>query len=173
MRHTFESHSNEPNFKFACNIMFSNFHEVLLHHFTFISISEGQGHEILTDTGPVQGEPLPDIQAADNIMGDSELACTNICHFSYHDKLQRSAALFLLTLKEKYKLTQTALNFAVGQVQCMVNFALEDLKESMQLSDDESVLNFDPFEDLKSEHMQTKFFKENFGLVVRMSEHNL
>ena len=94
--------------------------------------------------------------------------------------LQRSAALFLLTLKEKYKLPQTAVDFSVGQVQHMVMYALEDMKAAMQqyavntnttlsgLSDimDTSI---DPFKDLHTENKQTKFFKEHFHLVVSPS----
>ena len=55
-----------------------------------------------------------------------------------------------------YKLTQTAVNFAVGQVQCMVNFALEDIKNSVQRPSNDELgclsLNIDPFEDLHSEY---------------------
>lgn len=119
-------------------------------------------------SGTVQ-EAAVEIQPADYHMHvDSEqLAGASVSHV---DNLRRSAALFLLTLKEKYKLTQTALNFAVGQVQYMVNFALEDC---LQLASTQELpgglsFNIDPFEDLKTEYMQTKFFKENFGLVVRM-----
>ena len=95
------------------------------------------------------------------------------------DRLQRSAALFLLTLKEKYEITQSALNFAVGQVQQMVAFAVEDTRISMkehlfphlQAADIsvEVMDNFDvpdPFDILQTEHMQTKYYKEYFDLVV-------
>ena len=62
----------------------------------------------------------------------------------------------------------------LGQVQCMVNFALEDMKNSVQRSSNDELgclsLNIDPFEDLHSEYMQTKYFKENFGLVVTITQ---
>lgn len=95
-----------------------------------------------------------------------------------HYRLHRSAGLFLLTLREKYKLTQTAVDFAMGQVQHMVKFALEDMKEAVQhgavssgIELPEGIIDamdtsVNPFEDLLTEHMQTKFFKDNFDLVV-------
>ena len=39
------------------------------------------------------------------------------------DNLHKSAALFLLTLKERYQLTQAAMDFSIGQVQNMLQYA--------------------------------------------------
>ena len=46
--------------------------------------------------------------------------------------LQRSAVLFLLTLKENYEIIRSALNFAVGQVQQVVAFTVEDIQTSIK-----------------------------------------
>ena len=56
--------------------------------------------------------------------------------------LQRTAALFLLTLKEKHRLTQSAVDFAVGSVKQMMTLAYEgskqSVKEALQSSQDTS-----------------------------------
>ena len=79
-------------------------------------------------------------------------------------------ALFLLTLKEKYLLTQKAVDFAVGQAQHMLSFAKEDLKDSVLMGLQEHSLAagssmpdvsryFEisvPFGNLSTEYMQTK-----------------
>ena len=110
-----------------------------------------------------------------------------INHQVYEDTintLERSAALFLLSLKERYEITQTALDFAVSQVQQMVLFAVEDVKELFQttllpslqaggsqveLADiDECFQAPNPFSNLQSEHMQTKYYRENLVRVGSM-----
>ena len=40
-------------------------------------------------------------------------------------KLERSAALFLISLKKCFEITQGALNFTVSQVHQMIEFAVE------------------------------------------------
>lgn len=45
------------------------------------------------------------------------------------DRLQRSAALLLLTAKECYQLIQSALDFIVHQIQQMISFAVDDIDE--------------------------------------------
>lgn len=48
---------------------------------------------------------------------------------SNENRLERSAAFFLISLKERYEITQSALDFAVFQVQQMVAYAVKDIKE--------------------------------------------
>ena len=55
----------------------------------------------------------------DTIDAVEQVSATSEHHLEV-DKLKRSAALFLLSLKERYQIIQTALDFAVGQVQQMV-----------------------------------------------------
>ena len=90
------------------------------------------------------------------------------------NRLERAAALFLLCFKERYQITQTALDFAMKQVQQMVGFAIEDVQQAVELqlpSINSSEVREcfkvpDPFLNLRSEYMQTKYYKENFGLIV-------
>ena len=43
-------------------------------------------------------------------------------HLSNSDRLHRSAVLLLLTAKERYQLTQSALNFIVHRIQQMMSY---------------------------------------------------
>jgi hypothetical protein len=99
---------------------------------------------------------------------------------------KRMAALFLLTMKEKHRLTQSSINFAVTQVTDMFKFIAADIKSSVEgklkeslneagvsLPDLAECFNVNPFDGLMSEHMQTKFYRENFYLVVsQMNNYN-
>ena len=92
------------------------------------------------------------------------------------NRTEKSAALFLLTLKERYQITQSALDFAVGQLQQMVAYTVEDVKKLVETQLHESDADRpdisssfkvpDPFASLRTEYMQTKYYIENFGLVV-------
>ena len=82
-----------------------------------------------------------------------------------------TAALFLLTLQEKYRLSQKAINFAVGSISTIVDSVCGSIKESVQKSFD--VMDIyscfdweDPFSSLQTEYQQFKFYREEFGLVV-------
>lgn len=71
-----------------------------------------------------------------------------------------SAALFLLTLQEKYRLSQKAIDFAIGSVGTII----DNVFNSIKLSTTETFE--DPFSSLKTGYQQTKFYCEEFGLVV-------
>lgn len=77
--------------------------------------------------------------------------------------IEQSAALFLLTLKERYQLTQAAMDFAIRQVRNMFSIGIEDIQRSV----DAVHVDIDPFEHLETEYFQTKYYTEHFGLVVR------
>ena len=85
---------------------------------------------------------------------------------------QKRAALFLLTFKEKYNLSQTAIDFAVGSVQQMLNSVCTSAITTVDLDPlvaDTIAANLeDPFTLLQTIRQQTKFYRENFGLVVCM-----
>ena len=89
-----------------------------------------------------------------------------------------SAALFLLTFQEKYKLSDNAIKFAVGAVQSIVEgvctCAKVAVEQSLLSHPSPSVLDIhtcfenleDPFSLLQTKHQQTKFYREVFGLIV-------
>lgn len=80
---------------------------------------------------------------------------------------QRAAGLFLLTFQERYKLPQTAINFAVGLINMIVDGVCESVQSS-SATDTTARFNEreDPFAPLQTEYMQSKFYREHFGLVV-------
>lgn len=89
--------------------------------------------------------------------------------------VEETAALFILTLKKRYKLTQSALNFALGSVNEIISGVCNSIEQTLLLSIDKSALDLeissicqynDPFRSLKSEYLQSKFYRERFGLVV-------
>lgn len=96
---------------------------------------------------------------------------------------ERTAATFLLTFKEQYKLTQTSINYAVGAINGIVQGVCSDVQKNIQelLSESfnksppnercpfdisEAFKYNDPFAFLQTEHQQIKFYKDEFGLVV-------
>lgn len=117
------------------------------------------------DSATMQGGDCSD-QCLTDIDPGSSLNASN--------QLQRSAALFLLNMKERYKLTQSAVNFAVDQIRQMVTLAVEEAQTTLLSSSNDNGTNLpkiesaDPFSGLETEHMQTKFYREQFGLVVSL-----
>lgn len=86
--------------------------------------------------------------------------------------IQKTSAMFLLSCQERYKLPQTAINFAVGSINSIVNNICDYAQASVQDVPDSNVsaclqLCRDPFSSLQTEYMQTKFYRTHFGLVVR------
>lgn len=96
---------------------------------------------------------------------DPEQSTSNM---SFHkDNIKIAAAKFILTLKEKFKLTQTSLDYTVKGVEELLLLSNKYLEQSVSgLASSSFYVHSSPFDDLKTEYQQTKFFKENFGLVV-------
>ena len=141
------------------------------------------------------GNSESDAGIVDDSFGDSTItAATELCKnntessncniFSSQDylcdsaRLQRSASLFLLSAKECFHLTQSALNFVTQQVQQMVSFVVDDIEEAVKKYlndcgvpmqnarlDAQFEVMCDPFS-LQTEYLQTKFYREKFNLVV-------
>lgn len=185
LRHTFEAHSG-PNLKYTCGI------DNCPQTFTTLSAATShwarkhkgrdfgiQGTETCANSNNSTGEDaiIPDNDEQQQADLPGTLGMEDQCEL---ERSRRSAGLFLLTLKERYQLTQTALNFAVGQVKQMVEFLSDDIRLAVEATveqhcasagvdapDLESCFqDIDPFYGLETEYMQTKFYKENFGLVV-------
>lgn len=105
----------------------------------------------------------------------------NICPTSSRNhSSSESAALFLLTLKEKHRLTQVSVDFALGHIKQMTNCIVQDLQckvekylgdANIQYPDISSCFSdINPFKGLETEHLQSKFYKNHFNLIV--SNHN-
>ena len=183
LRHTFEAHSSAPGFIFTCGVdgcsqTFRTYSGINSHlqrkhrgrdyddRPTTSSASANVEFDVGHGTAELAGHE-PDL---DTEMGTEEQEV---------NQLEKAAALFLLCLKERYQLTQSAIDFAIGQVQQMLSFAVDDIQNVLEAhlqscpldaSNYASVLEYisipDPFLHLQSEYMQTKYFRENFDLIV-------
>ena len=90
--------------------------------------------------------------------------------------------MFVLKLKEKHKLAQTTVDDILADTEELLGRAIERLKQRVSTLlneagvDPKEVPNFmeafgdseitQTFNGLKTEHLQTKFYRENMGLVV-------
>ena len=84
---------------------------------------------------------------------------------------ERAAAMFLLTFKEKYMMPQAAINFATGAINGIIDSVRDSLLQSIQNDSDNislpvNVQHEDPFSSLRTEYQQTKFYREEFGMIV-------
>ena len=98
---------------------------------------------------------------------------------------RRSSAMFVLKLKEKHKLAQTTVDDILADTEELLGRAIERLKQRVSTLlneagvDPKEVPNFletfgdseitQTFSGLNTEHLQTKFYRENMGLVVPAS----
>ena len=99
--------------------------------------------------------------------------------YSNHD-LVVNIAQFILNLKEKFKFSQVCLNFVIQSVEELLKFLTESIKQTVlrklhqagvttsPLLDD-CFLLVNQFACLKTEYQQTKFYNENFNLIVRIT----
>lgn len=85
------------------------------------------------------------------------------------ESIKTDAAKFILTLKEKYKLTQASLNYTIKAVDELMFMSSKVVEQSLAAG--AQGLYSSPFDDLKTEYQQTKYFKENFGLIVSVNVH--
>ena len=94
---------------------------------------------------------------------------------------ERSAALLLLTVKERFKLTQSAVDFITQQVHHIISYGVDHIQEVVQewLESQGIVMaNFaelsarleplrNPFSSFETEYLQSKFYRDHFNLVVK------
>lgn len=76
--------------------------------------------------------PKAEIPAANEYLPESPEAVILDKELMSCPSAQRTAALFLLTFQERYKLSQTAILFAVGTINTIVDGACKSLRESIQ-----------------------------------------
>jgi len=75
------------------------------------------------------------------------------------DELHRSAALLLLTAKERFKLTQSAINFITGQIQHMISFAVDDIEEAVKkYLEDQGIVDEFPELNARFESLRNPFY---------------
>lgn len=174
MRHTFEAHSTDQNARFTCRYCPQTFgkYSSMISHLS-------RKHKGISLEKSVDEEENPFVNVdddSDKIGGSDDDQHQTYPTCERRERITRSAALFLLNMKERHKLTQAAIDFAVGQVRSMVTYALQDMQASVQQAVasgasatdivDLMDMSIDPFGDISTEYKQTKYYRENFNLVV-------
>lgn len=196
-RHVFDSHSSIPNFEFTCGInscirKFRNYNSLKSHvarnHYgddpdatpILPLVSDLPSESVENDTCSSEPNGFEDTLAPEQY---EELSQTCVMQSHSKNQLQKSSALYLLTLKEKYRLTQTAVDFVVNHTKVAVDNIIDDLHQSVAremmsisvLSDgDKSRISSvfhnatNPFSGLETQYLQSKYFEETFAVVVSL-----
>ena len=109
MRHSFEAHSSSPNFIFTCGVdgcpqTFTKLSGIMSHL--------SRKHKgVNLDNSQVESEISPTFGSEEcheeMAVGVQDTAVPEDPNESYENKLERSAALFLLSLKERFEITQS------------------------------------------------------------------
>lgn len=180
MTHTFQAHSSTPNFSFRCGIngcvqTFKKF-SAISSHIKRRHQNHTNGHNSsFADDGPSESQADDHGENAAIQEQDPEIS-----EEPDHLAVQKACATLILTLKEKHKLTQTAVDFLIGQVRELINCITSDLRLKVEtvmrdhnmaaeLELSSCFENVKSFEGLHSEYMQSKFYKEHFDLIVSVS----
>lgn len=91
--------------------------------------------------------------------------------------IKRSSTLYLLKLKEHYRIPQVALDYVVEGTKGLLSQTIQHVEAavSSKLSESEMVLNglgdvfqnvINPFEGIDTEFLQEKYYREQLGLIV-------
>ena len=201
VKHIFQSHSADPLFTFPCP--FANCPYVFKPGSTYFSFQshaqrkhpnwneELSSLPATTSQEPESAASSVQLQSTDERYQLDEHVASTQEEVSTLPQIQvstgpstvsQSAAQFLLTLKEKYRLTQAAVDFAVGLINQIVSHVCDELHRSvggiLQESHnvipatlDEAFTPIQPFEGLTTEYQQSKYYREHFGLVVSVHVH--
>ena len=140
------------------------------------SLDSTQDHLATISQIPDPVELTEGLTVNEHLAGNSG-SLTHFTPSQFCPPAQRTAALFLLTFQERYKLSQTAINFSVGSINAIVNGVCESVHGSIQSSLDSGRCSStdvaacfddheDPFASLHTEYKQSKYYREEFGLVV-------
>ena len=85
----------------------------------------------------------------------------------FRGDITKAAAKFILTLKERFKLTQVSLDYMVKAVDELMQLSSKFVQQSVSENSELAGSHYhSPFDELSNEYQQTKCFKENFGLIV-------
>ena len=194
VKHLFEAHSLNASFLYQCGISscthlfstgstFETFrsHCIRKHHdwqhgfIPNLELIQDQEDDDVSTSSVVPVEVPVHVTVRDGTLHDyafQEVSTTYLnCDVEYGAVVQKeaiktAAAKFILTLKEKYKLTQAALDYALNEVDKLLLMSWEAVEQRI---DPEPYLS--PFDDLKTEYQQTKYYKEKFGLIVSVYVH--
>ena len=140
MKHTFQCHSSAANFRYACRIQGCAQ--------TFKTYSAISSHLLRKHPGCEFSQIAPDTprphdtedqcnSSEDAGSGNDELVPVNInseestC-MTENFLLKKATALLLLNLKERHHLTQSAIDFSIGQITQMVFHLTDNIKMAVK-----------------------------------------
>ena len=200
VKHLFQAHNSEDDFKYVCGISsctrtftkgssFDAFrsHCARYHHNWRELVSESliESEVDTTGTSVSMTEDCCIADGSENVEGTSNpdlVESRMLTNFNddyvvgHVDTVKVAAANLILTLKEKFKLPQSAIDYTIQAVEEITMLSTDSMKKSVTNNLLASGLSINPsfndcssnspFMELKTEYQQTKFFKENFGLVV-------
>ena len=186
LKHIQLFHSHQPGFSITCGLngclrSFSSFQAFRNHVYSYhggeSSLDQRQTADGESDgTGDIGGDDGDDDgDGDDGISFDSEMRET--------PPSQRNAAMFLMGLKEKYMITQVALQGVIEGVTNLVQSHLDTLHSQIQqrlLLSGVSQAAIDgiqplfsecgtyahPFQGLETQYQQLKFYRQHFNLIV-------
>ena len=189
LRHIGAVHSHEAGFRVRCGFdscprIITNYHAFRRHlrkqHGYCLktcnpTIGEGQLEGRSTTEAPVEPENMLSLEPDLNSGPSYDL------HHSLLSEKQ-SNAMYILKLKEKYKLAQTTVDSILGDTEEIAGRLVSRLQQRLLTTLSEAGVNaleipgfletFDdpevlrPFSGLNTEYLQDKYFLENMGLVV-------
>lgn len=176
-QHSFKFGSSFSSFKSHASRKHKNWQAILEVNDAESSISSLSAAISTFDSGdvdlpflsPVTNEPDSTMvqPSASFVQDNSDLNRSENSADSGVSPASKSAAMFLLTLKERYNLPQTAIDFAVGTIHGIIS----NVCDSIQVPHACEVE--DPFGLLETEYKQNKFYRDVFGLVVSVQLHVL
>ena len=103
-----------------------------------------------------------------------EILCIYFIGGDFDETIKRNSALFILKLKEHYKITQSALSFIIEGFNTMFFQIIEHLRKDVyqNLEENEeytSRMDFrikSPFQGLETSYLQERYFEDKLNLLV-------
>lgn len=189
LKHVQLFHSHQPGFSITCGLdgclrSFSSFRSFRNHVYSYhggdSSLELQQDDNDPTRAGGDDGE---DEDGAD---GDGDTGATCEMSGTCIQPSQRNAAMFLMGLKEKHMITQTALQGVIEGVTNLMQSQLDTLhsqvhQQLLQSGVSQAVVDglqpfFSgdgifgrPFQGLETQYQQLKFYRQHFNLVVSLN----
>ena len=184
LKHVKLFHAHQPGFKITCGISdcqrsYTNF-RTLQDHVSALQRYQLNPSNIVPSSCT---ELDDDISSEDERNDSSEPTCVQ-SHSSVRDLMQKSAALFIMGLKEKHKLSQAAVQSIISGATSLHQLQLDMVLEQVKLKLTEAGVavssvpglggifredgeNGLPSSGLETQHQQLKYYSTNFGLIVR------
>ena len=194
VKHIFEAHSTDANFTFFCPIegcphvfklgcTYSSFrsHVTRKHHDwkDQLAVRAPVRPTLTEDAAHGIAEPMEtDLSLVlDQSGSGANQSAGPTVEESGPSPLSKSAAHFLLTLKERYGVTQSVVDFTVGSVNQILDCVCDEVQKSVETCMHENEItpptnlsecftHTNPFSHLETEYQQAKYYREHFGLVV-------